>query len=94
MADTPIHPGPPEDVGEGCVTDGEQAHLAALTLKVQPLWGQSVQGSMDGPPMARGLDPDAPDRAGPRGHPQMPQGEGSGGRLRRAGPLRAARTHR
>ena len=40
--------------------------------------GPGVQRSMDGPPMARGLDPNAPGRAGPRGHPQMPQGEGGG----------------
>lgn len=70
--------GPPEDVGKGCVCGREPAHLAAHNPQGTAAVGPGVQRSMDGPPMARGLDPNAPGRAGPRGHPQMPQGEGGG----------------
>ena len=74
-----LAPGPPVDLGKGRVCGREPAHLAAHNHRGTAAVGPGVQGSMGGPPMAQGLDPDAPGCAGLRRHPQMPQGEGGGG---------------
>lgn len=93
MADTPFHPDHLRMWEKAVYVDENRRTWLPITLKVQPLWGQACSAAWMAHPWP-GVWTRTPQVVQALEDTLRCHRARAAGRLRRAGPLRAARTHR